>query len=75
MNKVTPTKINSGESHDRSNENTSVISAVPTSAPSITASAGAVAMRPWPTKDATIRAVAVLLWMSAVMPKPAPNAA
>ena len=48
---------------------------VPTSAPSITASAGAVAIRPWPTNAATISAVAVLLWISAVTPSPAANAA
>jgi hypothetical protein len=42
MNITTPTKISSGDSHDRSNEKTTAISAVPTSAPSITASAAAV---------------------------------
>ena len=60
---VTPTKISSGASHDRSNERITVTSEVPTSAPSITASAGAVLMRPWPANAATISAVAVLLWM------------
>ena len=75
MNSVTPTTMSSGDSHDRSSENTSVISAVPTSAPSITASAGAVAINPWPANDATINAVALLLWISAVMPSPATNAA
>jgi hypothetical protein len=60
MNITTPAKISSGDSHDRSNEKTTAISAVPTSAPSITASAAAVPTRPLPTKLATIRQVAVL---------------
>ena len=42
MNMTTPTKISSGDSHDRSNENTTAITLVPTSAPSITASAALV---------------------------------
>ena len=71
---MTPTKISSGASHDRSNDRTTVTSAVPTSAPSITASAGAVPIKPWPANAATISAVAVLLWMSAVTPRPATNA-
>ncbi len=73
-NSVTPTKISSGASHDRSNDRISVTSDVPTSAPSITASAGAVPMRPWPAKAATISAVAVLLWISPVTPSPARKA-
>jgi hypothetical protein len=72
---TTPEKMRKGESHDRSNEKMSTIRLVPTSAPSMTESAGAVAIRPWPTKDATINAVAVLLWSSAVTPSPAANAA
>ena len=48
---------------------------VPTSAPSITASAGAVAISPWPANAATISAVAVLLWISPVTPTPAKKAA
>ena len=59
-----PLKISSGASHDRSNDSRTVTSAVPTSAPSMTASAGAVPISPWPANDATISAVAVLLWMS-----------
>ncbi len=47
---------------------------VPTSAPSITASACAVPIKPCPANEATISAVAVLLWISAVMPTPAKNA-
>ena len=46
MKRVTPRKMKKGESHERSKENTSVISAVPTSAPSMTARAGAVAINP-----------------------------
>ena len=42
----TPTKMRSGDNHDRSNEKTRTIRLVPTSAPSITASAGAVALKP-----------------------------
>ena len=40
MNSVTPRKMRREREPERSNENTSVISAVPTSAPSITARAG-----------------------------------
>ena len=75
MNNVTPPTISKGESQDRSKENTSVIIAVPTSAPSITASAGAVAINPCPAKAASMSAVALLLWISAVTPRPAANAA
>ena len=70
MNSTTPTKMNSGDSQDRSNENTTAIRLVPTSAPSITASASGRATRPWPTKEETIRAVAVLDCTSAVTPRP-----
>ncbi len=73
-NSVTPTKISSGASHDRSNDRMTVTSDVPTSAPSITASAGAVLIRPWPANAATMSAVAVLLWMSPVTPRPAKKA-
>ena len=69
-----PVKIRSGASHDRSNDSRTVTSAVPTSAPSITASAGAVPIKPWPANDATISAVAVLLWMRPVTPNPAKKA-
>ena len=40
----------------------------------MTASAGAVPISPWPTNEATISAVAVLLWMRPVTPRPAKNA-
>ena len=70
MNSTTPTKMNSGDSQDRSKENTTAIRLVPTSAPSITASASGSAIRPWPTKEETMRAVAVLDCTSAVTPMP-----
>ena len=69
-NSTTPTKMNRGDSHDRSNENTTAIRLVPTSAPSITASASGNATSPWPTKEETMRAVAVLDCTSAVTPSP-----
>ncbi len=69
-----PLNISSGASHDRSKDSRTVTSAVPTSAPSITASAGAVPINPCPANDATISAVAVLLWISPVTPSPAKNA-
>ena len=71
---TTPVKISSGASQDRSNDRTSVTSAVPTSAPSMTANPGAVPISPWPANAATISAVAVLLWMRPVTPSPARNA-
>ena len=70
MNSTTPTKMNNGDSQDRSNENTTAIRLVPMSAPSITASASGRATRPWATKAETMRAVAVLDWTSAVTPMP-----
>ncbi len=71
---ITPTKISSGDSQDRSSENTCTISAVPTLAPSMMASAGATAIRPWPTNELTMTAVALLLWTSPVTPSPARKA-
>ncbi|MNP20648.1 hypothetical protein D3C76_1132280 [compost metagenome] len=44
--KITPRKISSGESHDRSKVSTRAINAVPTSAPSMVARAGVSAIRP-----------------------------
>ncbi len=70
MKSTTPIKMNSGDNHDRSRENTTAIRLVPTSAPSITASAEGSTMSPWPTKDATINAVAVLDCTRAVTPRP-----
>ena len=70
MNSTTPMKMNSGDSQDRSNENTTAIRLVPTSAPSITASASGSVTSPWPTKADTMSAVAVLDCTSAVTPMP-----
>ena len=67
---TTPAKINSGESHDKSSENTTAITLVPMSAPSITASAAGNAIKPWPTKAETMSAVAVLDCTMAVTPMP-----
>ena len=62
--------MSSGESHDRSVEKSTAISAVPTSAPRITASAAVSGIRPWPTNEAVISEVAVLDCTSAVTPMP-----
>ena len=62
--------MHSGDSHDKSSENTTAITLEPTSAPSITASAAGSAIRPWPTKEDTISAVAVLDCTTAVTPTP-----
>ncbi len=70
MNSTTPTKMNIGESHDRSAENSTEISAVPTSAPRITASAAGSVTRPCPTKDEVMSEVAVLDCTRAVTPMP-----
>ena len=71
---MTPVTIRIGETKLMSNDSTSVTIAVPTSAPSMTASAGAVAMSPCPANAATMSAVAVLLCSSAVTDRPAANA-
>ena len=75
MNVTTPTRTNSGDSQSKRNDSAWTTSEVPTSAPSITASAGAVAISPRSAKDAVISAVAVLLCRMPVTPSPAPNAA
>lgn len=62
--------MNSGDSQDRSNENSTDIRAVPTSAPRITARAAGRVMSPWPTKDEVMSEVAVLDCTSAVTPMP-----
>ena len=74
-NSTTPQKISSGASQERSSDRTTVTSDVPTSAPSITASALAVVTRPWPANAETMSAVAVELWMRPVTPMPAAKAA
>ena len=71
VNRITPVTISKGDSHDRSNENTTAISAVPMSAPSMTASPAPVEISPCPTKEATIRQVAVLLCTRLVTARPA----
>lgn len=53
--------IMSGDSQERSTDNAATIIALPTSAPSITASADATGMRLGVTNDDTLSAVAVLL--------------
>ncbi|MCY1176180.1 hypothetical protein D9M73_164420 [compost metagenome] len=73
-NRITPTKISNGDSHDRSRVSTRAISAVPTSAPSMMASAGASSISPWATKELTSSAVALLLCTRAVTPIPAAKA-
>jgi len=70
MKSTTPTRMNSGDSQERSREKTTAIRLVPMSAPSITARAEGRVIRPLPTKDATISAVAVLDWTRAVTPRP-----
>lgn len=72
--KITPRNTSSGESHDRSRVSTRAINAVPTSAPSMIARAGVMAIRPWPTKEVTSMAVALLLCTTAVTTMPAMNA-
>ncbi len=59
-NSTTPTKMKSGDNQERSNENTTAMRLVPMSAPSITASAIGSVTSPWPTKEETMSAVAVL---------------
>ncbi len=71
MNSTTPAKISSGDSHERSNENTTAIRLVPTSAPSMIASAAGSEIMPCATKEDTISPVAALLCTSAVTPSPA----
>ena len=70
MNSTTPTKMNSGDSQDRSKENSTAMAAVPTSAPRMTARAAGSGIRPWPTKAEVISDVAVLDCTRAVTPRP-----
>ncbi len=72
--KITPIKISSGESQERSNVRTRAISAVPTSAPSTITSAGVNATRSCATKEVTSMVVALLLCTKAVTPMPAQKA-
>ncbi len=73
-NRQTPSSVSSGDSQERSRVSTRAISAVPTSAPSMIASAVGSAIRPWATKEMASSAVALLLCTSAVTPMPAPKA-
>ena len=57
-----------------SNESATTTSAVPTFAPSMTASAGTSPMAPLARKLVAMKAVAVLLWSSSVTPVPAAQA-
>ena len=59
-----------GETTSRLMQKTTVISAVPMSAPSITARPPAVDIRPWPTKEVISRQVAVLDCTRQVTPRP-----
>ncbi|CNV05965.1 Uncharacterised protein [Salmonella enterica subsp. enterica serovar Bovismorbificans] len=72
--KITPIKISSGDSHERSKVRIRAISAVPTSAPSTITRAGVRATRSWATNDVTNKVVALLLCTSAVTPIPAQKA-
>ena len=56
------------------NDRICTISVVPTLAPSMMASAGTKLTRPFDVKELVISAVAVLLWSSAVRPRPAAKA-
>ena len=68
---ITPVKINSGDNHVKSRDKNSAASEVPMSAPSMIASAGAVAISPLPANDVVRRAVAVELCSRLVTPSPA----
>ena len=72
--KMTPIKISSGDSQERSKVRIRAISAVPTSAPRTITSAGASATRSCATNEVTSIVVALLLCTSAVTPIPAQKA-
>jgi hypothetical protein len=72
--KITPKRMSSGESQRRSSENACASSAVPTSAPSMMASAAGSAMRFCETNELAIIAVALEDCTSPVTPSPAMNA-
>ncbi|MNS62194.1 hypothetical protein D3C72_952460 [compost metagenome] len=71
---MTPMKISSGDSQERSKVRIRAISAVPTSAPSTITSAGVSATRSCATNDVTSMVVALLLCTRAVTPIPAQKA-
>ncbi len=68
--KTTPKKMANGESQERFSENTCAMSEVPTSAPSMMASAGASAMRFCETKELAMSAVALEDCTRLVTPRP-----
>src|SRR5665213_1228780 len=70
-----PMANSTGATAEILNDSTWTISVVPTLAPSMIASAGTRLTRPSAAKELVIRAVAVLLCNSAVMPMPAAKAA
>jgi hypothetical protein len=72
--KTTPKKMRSGDRNERFSENTCAMSAVPTSAPSITASAAASGRRFCETKELVMIAVALDDCTRLVTPNPARNA-
>ena len=75
LNASSPPTISSGETQLRSNDRTWTTRVVPTSAPSMTARAGATLTSWRPAKEVIISAVAVLLCNRAVTPTPTPKAA
>ena len=72
--KITPKRMRSGESHDRSSEKICAISAVPTSAPSMIASAAGSATRFCETNELVRSAVALDDCTIPVTPRPARSA-
>src|SRR5258706_3270077 len=72
--KITPKKMSSGESHDRSSEKSCAMSAVPTSAPSMMASAAPSPIRFCDTKELALMSLALDDWTRLVTPSPARNA-
>ena len=73
-NSATPSVISTGDRIARLNETSWATSDVPTSAPSMTASAIAVPTKPRAANEAVISAVAVELCSRAVTPSPQPKA-
>ena len=71
---MTPIRISAGESQSTLKETIWATRLVPTSAPSMMASAEAVLTMPREANEAAINAVAVLLCSSMVMPSPVENA-
>ena len=70
----TPKPMSRGDSHDRSSEKSCTTRLVPTSAPSMMASAGASAISFWLTNEPVMSAVALEDCTSPVTPSPARKA-